>query len=66
MFEMSNLYFVKKELLVNTANFAVEPTFLKGPRSIISEGLVPGPLYIVCRSQHISKMEDITLFIIQK
>ena len=48
MFEMSNLYFVKKELLVNTANFAVEPTFLKGPRSIISEGLVPGPLYIVC------------------
>ena len=42
---MTNLYFVKKELLVNTANFAVKPTFLKGPRSIISEGLVPGPLY---------------------
>ena len=42
---MSNLYFDKNELLVNTANFAVEPTFLKGPRSIISEGLVPGPLY---------------------
>ena len=46
---MSNLYFDKNELLVNTADFAVEPTFLKDLRSIISEGLVPGPLYIVCR-----------------
>ena len=63
---MSNLYFGKNELLVNTANFAVEPTFLKDLRSIISEGLVPGPLYIVCRWQDISQMENITLFIIQK